>query len=449
MPANDDLELPRPASQDTPALAWSFDLGSVGTELSAAICWWRTTICTRLSTCSESCGPWWRRNGAGAADLIRDSLAELRVAEEQRCENFDAQLIADARRVGGDKYAVLVALAYRQSLAAQKLVADIDGTPYSFPKENFSNGCIATVDVIYPQSPQLMLFSATLLKASLTPILEYARSGRAGSSRSRRTTWARIRWRTVRFTEAASARRKTRCRWRRAAISCSCWRALAKVEGNADYAQNYWPLLDAMGRLSAARRARSGEPTLHRRFRGPPGAQREPVDQGDRGRWRPIASSANWTERDERCEGLPRTGRAVRQPLDQMAVDGEHYKLAFDNPGTWSQKYNLVWDRLLGCTSSAARRARRKSRSIETKQNKYGLPLDNRKTYTKLDWTCGPPAGRLAGRRLRGWSRRSTLGQRDAEPRSAHRLVRHDERQAGGLSGALGSRRTVHQNAGR
>ncbi len=47
-----------------------------------------------------------------------------------------------------------------------------------FPKENFSNGCISTVDVIYPSAPFFMYFNTTLLKALLTPVFEYAEMSR-------------------------------------------------------------------------------------------------------------------------------------------------------------------------------------------------------------------------------------------------------------------------------
>ncbi len=32
----------------------------------------------------------------------------------------------------------------------------------------------------------------------------------------------------------------------------------------------------------------------------------------------------------------------------EVDSEGDHFKLAFDKPGTWGQNYNMVWDRILG-----------------------------------------------------------------------------------------------------
>ena len=80
------------------------------------------------------------------------------------------------------------------------------------------------------------------------------------------------------------------------------------------------------------------------------------------------------------------TARNFAERWMRMAADGDHTRLAFDRAGTWSQKYNLVWDKLLDLHCFPESLATSEVAFYKAHGNRYGLPLDNRADYAKLDW---------------------------------------------------------------
>ena len=114
--------------------------------------------------------PYWRTEFPTFASML-EAAEQQYPALEKRAESYDSALQADLVRDGGPEYAAIATLAFRQAIAAHKLVEDANGTPFFMPKENFSNGSISTVDVIYPSAPMFLLLNPKLVEAQLEPVL--------------------------------------------------------------------------------------------------------------------------------------------------------------------------------------------------------------------------------------------------------------------------------------
>jgi len=326
---------------------------------------------------------WWRRKGAEAADLIRLARRDHDALLEKG-KRFDAELMADLRQAGGEKYARLAALAFRQTLAAHKLVADADGTALFFPKENFSNGCIATIDVIYPSSPFMLLFNPGLLRAQLRPVLDYARGGR--------WPWPFAPHDLGTYPQAngqvyggGEKTEEDQMPVEESANMLIMLTALAKIEGKADFAASYWP---EVSKWAAYLKDKGLDPENQLSTDDFAGHLAHNANLSIKAilALGAYGMLADMTGRVETSAEYRRLAEQFAKRWIAMAKDGNHYRLAFDKPGSWSQKYNLVWDRVLGLKLFPAEVARTEVTFYLTKQNPYGLPLDNRRTYTKLDW---------------------------------------------------------------
>ncbi|MCX7044757.1 MAG: DUF4965 domain-containing protein [Candidatus Sumerlaeota bacterium] len=384
LPKEDDTRQPREAKDETPVAALTMDMGKVKDK---AVERWLMLAYDDLYSIEyfrTKLRPYWRRNGAEAADMLKAAAKDYASLIPQ-CRAFDEDLMADLTKAGGEKYALICSLAYRHTFAANKIAADANGRPLLYPKENFSNGCINTVDVIYPMDPFFLLFSPTLLKASLQPIMDYSASERWKFPFAPHDlgTYPKANGQVYGGGERTEERQMPVEETGNMLILLG---ALAKIEGNAKYSEKYWSVL---GKWAEFLKEKGLDPENQLCTDDFAGHLAHNVNLSVKAIEGLGAYSLLCEMKGDKAQAdaYKKLAKEFADKWMKMADDGDHYRLAFDKPDTWSQKYNLVWDRILGLNLFPASVAQKEMAYYKKIQKKYGLPLDNRKDYTKLDWT--------------------------------------------------------------
>ena len=383
LPDADLLDMPAAPRSGAPVLAATIDFGNVGVAAVSRHVLVAYDDIYSIEYLNRKLRPYWRKDGASFADLLRKAVSEYE-SLLQRAITFDRELTADLTSAGGRDYAELSVLAYRQAIGAHKLVADTDGTPLFFAKENFSNGCIDTVDVFYPSAPIFLLLNPKLVEGQMKPILDYASLPRW------RWPFAPHDLGTYPLADGQVYGGGERTEENQMPVEETgnmliLALAVARAEGNANLAKNYWPLLTKWADYLRAKGLDPENQLSTDDFAGH-------LAHNSNLSIKAIEAVASYAELAKligdsaRAADYRNTSKQMAEQWERMAADGDHYRLAFDKTGTWSQKYNLVWDKVLGLNLFAPAIARKEMAFYLQHQNEFGLPLDNRKTYTKLDW---------------------------------------------------------------
>ncbi|MDR0395354.1 MAG: DUF4965 domain-containing protein [Tannerella sp.] len=320
---------------------------------------------------------YWKRNGKVHITDAFAKAADDYMPVMQSCRKFDLQMMADAEKAGGKEYAELCALAYRQAISAHKLIEDKDGNLLFLSKENFSNGSIGTVDITYPSSPLFLIYNPSLLKGMLNPIFYFSESGKWNKPFPSHDVGT--------YPIANGQTYGGDMPVEESGNMLILTTALTLVEGNADYAKKHWDVLTTWANYLLKEGLDPENQLCTDDFAGHFAHNANLSVKAIMG----IAGygkMAGMLGDKETSDKYIRVAKNMASQWMQMADDGDHYRLTFDKPGTWSQKYNLIWDKILGLQVFPPEVARKEVAYYLTRQNKYGMPLDNRADYTKTDW---------------------------------------------------------------
>ena len=372
----DEPSVFRSANDRWPALAATIDMGAVTDRQVRRHLTIAYDDLFSVEYFQHKLRPWWRNEHA-TAELMLAAAEKEYVDVLARCDQFDVQLAAQAGRSGSQEYVRLCQLAYRQAIAAHKLVATPEGQPLFFSKENFSNGSIGTVDVTYPSAPLFLLYNPVLLRGMMDPIFFYSESGQWKKPFAAHDVGT--------YPQANGQTYPEDMPVEECGNMLILAAAIADAEGNADYAKRHWKTLTIWAEYLRSEGFDPANQLCTDDFAGHLAHNanlsiKAIIGLGSYGK---LAATLGMNPIARDYLNL---AKELAVKWTEAAAAGDHTRLTFDRMDSWSQKYNLVWDDLLALNLFPPQVAQQEIAFYLKKQNEFGLPLDSRKTYTKSDW---------------------------------------------------------------
>lgn len=325
---------------------------------------------------------YWNKDGKTILEAIGEAYADYECVTA-RCKAFADRMFIDATRAGGEKYAEICELSYRQAIAAHKVAVDTDGNVLFISKECFSNGCAATVDVSYPSIPMFLLYNPELVRGMMRPIYKYSRTDGWIFDFAPHDCGQ---YPLVHGQVYAGNHIDGQMPVEECGNMLVMAAAVAVASGETEFASENLDLLEAWVKYLEAHGDDPENQLCTDDFAGHLAHNCNLSLKAVMG----IAGLGiiyKMLGREDDYSTMLEKARTMAKGWAERAANGDgSYRLAFDRPGTWSMKYNIVWDKLFGTNVMDKAVIASEFASYKRHINPYGMPLDNRETYTKSDW---------------------------------------------------------------
>ena len=171
------------------------------------------------------------------------------------------------------------------------------------------------------------------------------------------------------------------------------------IDGNVEYALKHWDILKQWADFLVERGLDTENELCTDDFAGKMSFNSNLSVKGIMG-IAAFGDMARMAGKEADAEYYTAKARELAKEWKERTEEDGYYRLTLLNEGTfttskggvfdcktsWSQKYNMVWDKVLGYNIFDDEIADTEIEFYLTKQDKYGLPLDSRSHYTKSDW---------------------------------------------------------------
>jgi len=334
--------------------------------------------------------PYWTKKYSSFEDVMKATASDFSTVLK-KSEQYDDDLLQKIAAKAGDKMATLSALAYRQTLAAVKMVwNDREKTSEVYLREISTNSDLNTVDVVFPASPLFLYMNHELLWKLLNPVLRYGNN----------ETWIKYsspysphQLGVYPVGNDTTAQQEQMPTENTGNMFLMLLAILQRNGGDASfYYPRYFPLLKSWADYLLSRLPFIQNELCTDDFLGPIANNTNLAAKGI------IALSAfselcKAATNDPSCDHYEEEAERLAKMWVKYGWVSDpipHVALCFHKKDTWSTKYNMLWQKILKFDDKPFSNFREivdnEEKYYLSIAKEYGFPVDSRTGAAKLDW---------------------------------------------------------------